>query len=165
VVFLAPASGTCARVLQPEARLRYAKSGSFGRFHRDDEICDPVGVASLEQWRDRQPRARGQSIVPRSTARYAVLARDERWIFVRGRFALASKVGIPAGYDLVAMLPDDETCRAAAEKGEASLEFRYAGREPYRLLVGDRACGVAGFAMPPVTPAAPAADAASPATR
>jgi hypothetical protein len=160
LVFLAPATGVCAQVLEPEAGLRYAKHGVFGRFTRDGQVCDPTGVASLEAWRDRQPRPRTQSIVPRATARFAAFAEEPRWILVRGRFPLASKIGIPAGYDLVAMLPNDDVCRSIAARGEASLEFRLAGRDPYRLLAGDRACVVAGFAMPPATPATPP-DAAS----
>ncbi|RIL03088.1 MAG: hypothetical protein DCC71_15490 [Proteobacteria bacterium] len=145
---LAPVSDVCVRVLQPEARVRYAKSGAFGRIGRDGEACDAAGVASLEQWRDRQPRQRIESVVPRATARWEPLFRDERWIFVRGRFPLASKIGIAAGYDLVAMLPADAACSAAAERREATLEFRQAGRTPYRLLVGERSCPVEGFALP-----------------
>jgi hypothetical protein len=150
---LAPATEPCARLLRPEARLRYAKSGVFGRLHGADESCDPVGVASLEQWRDRRPRARTRTPVPRSNARFALSGEGERYLFVRGRFALASRIGIPAGWDLVALLPNDDVCRAVAASGNATLEFRPAGRDPFRLLAGSRSCVVAGFAKPLEPPA------------
>ena len=70
-------------------------------------------------------------------------------LLLRGRFPLASRIGIPAGYDLVALVPNDAPCRAAAERGETSIEYRSAGPEPFRLLAGDDACVVTGFAIPP----------------
>jgi hypothetical protein len=148
--FVAPDSEACARVLAPEAELRFAKQGSFGRFTREGEACDAVGTLSLDAWRNRQPRdkRRRDSVVPRSTARFRVVHRDEQYIFLRGRFALASRVGVPAAFDVVALLPDSEPCRDVASRREASLEFRFAGREPFQLLASGRRCVVAGFAMP-----------------
>lgn len=146
---LAPITPACTAVLQPEARVRYRKSGVFGRLTRDDEICDPVGVASLQEWRDRQPRRRSAQLVPRATARFAPLAETETHLLVRGRFPLASRVNIPAGFDLVALLPANEVCRAVVARGQGSIEFRPAGRDPFRLLAGSDACVVEGFAMPP----------------
>jgi hypothetical protein len=146
--FAAPYTETCARVLGAETSVRYQKAGNFGRFLREDESCDAAGSLSLTAWRDRQPRRRSRSVVPRSTARYAVAYRDADYILLRGRFPLASRIGIPAGFDLVAVVPENEPCRAIAERREASLEFRQAGRDPFRLLTGDAPCVVEGFAMP-----------------
>ena len=146
---LLPASPTCAAVAQPEARVRYQKHGVFGRLERDGERCDAAGVASLEAWRNRQPRTRttGQ-VVPRSTTRFSQIAETEHYLLVRGRFALASRVGIPAGFDLVAMLPANPVCRAARDRAQGSLEFRPAGRDPFRIMVGSDPCVVEGFATP-----------------
>jgi len=147
--FAVPGTETCARVLEPGADVRYEKSGNFGRFGRGDEECSAVGTLSLAQWRDRQPRRRtSESVIPRSTARYAVAYRDARFVLLRGRFALASRVGVPAGFDVVAIVPADESCAGVVASGQASLEFRPAGRDPFRLLSGRTPCVVQGFALP-----------------
>jgi hypothetical protein len=147
--FAVPATETCTRVLEPGAELRYEKSGNFGLFRRNDEACSAVGTLSLAEWRDRQPRRRAnESVIPRSTARYAVAYRDARFVLLRGRFALASRVGVPAGFDVVAVVPADESCAGVVASGQASLEFRPAGRDPFRLLSGRTPCVVQGFALP-----------------
>jgi hypothetical protein len=116
---------------------------------RDGEQCDAAGVASLEAWRNRQPRRRtGAQVVPRATARFSLVSEDERHILVRGRFPLASRVQIPAGFDLVAMLPANDVCRQAVSRGQGSMEFRPAGSEPFRILVGGQSCRIEGFATP-----------------
>jgi hypothetical protein len=145
---IVPMTDECVAMVEPGARMKYAKHGVFGRFHQDGAQCDPIGVASLEAWRDRQPRNWTMEPVPRATARYEPLGEDAEFIFVRGRFPLASRVYIPAGYDLVALLPKDPACKAVAEKSEASLEFRHAGRQPFVMLAGGQQCNVLGFAMP-----------------
>ncbi len=146
---LTPASPECARVLQSEAEVRYQRAGHFGRLEREGESCDAVGVASLEAWRNRQPRRRASvQGVPRATARFALVGETEQNLLVRGRFPLASEIRVPSGADLVAVLPANEACRTAVARGQASLEFRAAGRDPFRLLVGRDACVIEGFAMP-----------------
>lgn len=145
--FFAPPSADCLALLVPEKRLVYGKSGTFGKVSGGGVRCDLYGVASLDVWRDRQPRKRG-GLVPRSAARYTLLAHDDAYFLVRGRFALATKVSIPGAYDLVAMLPNEPACREAVERGEASLEFRPAGASVYRLMVGSSFCPVEGFAIP-----------------
>jgi hypothetical protein len=145
---LVPADAICAQVLEVESQVRFRRHGNFGRFERGDAFCDAVGVASLAAWRDRRPRAPGPP-VPRATVRFRLLERDPELVLVRGRFPLASRVGIPAGFDLVALLPaNDDNCARAIERGEGSMEFRAAGPQPFRL-VGERGtCPVLGFAQP-----------------
>ena len=143
---VAPATAPCTTVLRPEARVHYAKSGVFGRVESGDDGCDLVGVASLAAWRDRQPRRHG--LVPLATARFDPIYQDDQMVLLRGRFPLAGRVGIPAAYDLVALLPNNAACRAVAAKGEASLEFRPAGSEAFRMMDDDAPCVVAGFAIP-----------------
>jgi hypothetical protein len=143
---LAPASERCAALLEPEAKITYAKEGNFGRVERDGESCDLVGVGSLAAWRDRQPRRHGRP-APSETARFEVVHRDPEVVLVRGRFPLAARAGIPAGYDLVALLPVSAVCKEAVERGEATLEFRDAG-EAFRLGGSGGFCPVLGFATP-----------------
>jgi hypothetical protein len=153
---LAPADDpSCAQLLAPESRVTYRKHGVFGRFERGDASCDAVGVASLAAWRDRQPRAPGRP-VPRATVHFEVIARDSAVVLLRGRFPLAGRVGIPAGYDLVAMLPNDPACQKPIEQGVATMEFRDAGDPPYRIVAGGANCPVLGFAtpLPPGSPPA-----------
>ncbi|MCX5738903.1 MAG: hypothetical protein NTZ61_10500 [Proteobacteria bacterium] len=145
--FFAPATQACMQVLAPDARVNYGKSGQFGRFRRDDQICDPIGVASLAAWRDTQPRRRGPP-VPRAAAYYHVVQQDPELIFLRGRFPLASRVFISGGYDIVAVLPNVAACASVAEQDAASLEFRAAGPAAFRLLAGNQACDVLGFSLP-----------------
>lgn len=150
ITILAPAADeACARMLRPEATLVYRRSGNFGRFERDGEACDPVGVGSLAAWRDRQPRgASGGSPIPRRTARFREIARDDAVVLVRGRFPLAGRVGVPNGQDVVAALPNEAVCARAIEVGTASLEFVPTGRQALRL-VGERApCPVLALAIP-----------------
>ena len=150
ITILAPAADeACARMLRPEASLVYRRAGHFGRFERDGEACDPVGVGSLAAWRDRQPRgASGGSPLPRRPARFREIARDEAVVLVRGRFPLAGRVGVPNGHDVVAALPNEAVCVRAIESGTASLEFVPTGRQALRL-VGERApCPVLALAIP-----------------
>ena len=145
--FLAPATEPCLQVLAPDARVNYGKSGVFGTFRRDDLRCDPVGVASLAAWRDRLPRRVGPP-VPRAPVYFTLLQEDPELIFLRGRFPLASRVNIPGGYDLVAVLPNSGACAGLANRTDASLEFRAAGPEPFVLLNDSQLCPVLGFALP-----------------
>lgn len=148
--FYAPAGDEgCARLLRPEVSLTYRKHGHFGRFEEGDAHCDAVGVGSLAAWRDRQPRGdtRG-SIVPRATVRFREIARDGEVALVRGRFPLAGRAGIPAGYDLVAILPLRPACERPLARGEGSLEFLAAGPEAFRIVGEDAPCPVLGFAQP-----------------
>jgi hypothetical protein len=144
---LAPRDPVCVEMLAPEAEVTYRKHGVYGRFERDGAVCSAIGVASLAAWRDRQPRPEGRP-VPRATVRFRVVHREGDLVAVRGRFPLAARVGIPAGYDLVALLPDAPGCEPLLARGEASMEFRDAGPDPFRLVSGEGPCTVLGFAEP-----------------
>src|SRR5262245_31670050 len=148
--FVVPRTDLCGRVLEPGANLRYDKAGLFGTLVGDGGVaCDAVGTLSLAAWRDRQPRSRGgASPVPRSTALYGVDYRDAQYLLLRGRFPLATRVGFPRPEDVVAVVPNDETCAALASSAQASLEFRPAGPNAFVLLAGNAPCPVAGFALP-----------------
>ena len=144
----APATPACASVLRPEAAIRYEKYGIFGRLSRDEETCAANGAASLAAWRDRTYRRRG-TVVPRAHAQFTTLFEGPQLVLLRGRFPLAGRVGIPAGYDLVAMVPNNALCRPVVERGVASLEYREAGPMPFSLVTDNGPCPVLGFAEPP----------------
>jgi hypothetical protein len=150
LTFYAPAaSDACTSLLRPGATVTYRKHGNFGRFEEGELRCDPVGVGSLAAWRDRRRRdSRDRTPVPRAQANFREVERYEDVVLVRGRFPLASRVGVPAGFDLIAFVPPVEECRRPLELGTASMEFLPAGRTAIRL-VGERGpCPVLGFARP-----------------
>lgn len=155
LTFYAPASDEgCARLLRPEASVTYRKHGNFGRFEDGELRCDPIGVGSLAAWRDRRPRdRRGGSMVPRAQATFREIGREGEVAMVRGRFPLASRVGVPAGFDLIAFVPLEPACERPLASGTASMEFAPAGRMPIRLVGPGAPCPVLGFAMPPGSPA------------
>ena len=147
--FIVPRTAACGRLLEPGASLRYEKAGIFGSFAGGGVGCDAIGTLSLAAWRDRQPRrGGGASPVPRSTALYGVDYRDAQYLMLRGRFLLATRVGVPRPQDVVAVVPNDETCSALASSAQASLEFRPAGPNAFVLLTGNAPCPVEGFALP-----------------
>lgn len=144
----------CARLLRPEASLTYRKHGHFGRFEDGALRCDPVGVGSLSAWRDRRPRdRRGRSVVPRAAISFREIGREGEVALVRGRFPLASRVGVPAGFDLVAFLPLIPACERPLARGVGSMEFVPTGPQAIRIVGESGPCPVLGFAMPPGTPA------------
>ncbi|HSJ98290.1 MAG TPA: hypothetical protein VLC53_14535 [Myxococcota bacterium] len=155
LTFFAPAADDdCARLLRPEALVTYRKHGNFGRFEDGELRCDPVGVGSLAAWRDRRPRdTRDASIVPRAHASFREVERDGEVALVRGRFPLASRVGIPSGFDLIAMLPLEPACERPLARGSGALEFLAAGSEAFRIVGEGGPCPVLGFAIPPDAPA------------
>ena len=146
---IAPDRAVCRSVLEPGAVVDYEKAGVFGRASRDGRACDFTGVASLAAWRDQFPRARGRGL-PRSIARYRVIYRDPDIVLARGRFPLTPRIFIPVSFDLVAIVPNSETCQSQLDRGEAWLEFSNTRRSAFRLIGAKGECPVLGFAMPAV---------------
>jgi hypothetical protein len=149
--FFFPDTPECAQVIVAEASVSYRPAGALGRVSRGDLNCDPVGIASLVEWRDRRARVTrpsGSSALPRELARFRVVYSDDDVIFVRGRFLIAREIRW-IGDDTIAMLP--ARCRALAESGSATVEFRAIGRVPFRFA-GSVDCPILGFARPIVPP-------------
>jgi len=154
--FLFPASETCDAVLRPEAEVAYSARGRYGQINGPgDQPCIPLGVGSLRVWRDKGPRPQpvgssAGSPLPARPARFEVLWRDEAEIFLRGRFPLATWIGMTPAHDLVAVVPNSEPCRQAIRGGQATLEYRFSGPDAYTLMVKppDK-CPVVAFATPP----------------
>jgi hypothetical protein len=140
--FLFPASPECAAVLKPEAPVSYHPGGMWGRFYSPDgAVCEPAGISNLERWRRSRVEGEGR---PSSPARWEDVHRDNQVFLLRGRFALASRVGVAGTHDIVAMVANDDTCRPVAESGAATLVFRSAGRPAFQL----GRCPVLAFARP-----------------
>ena len=144
---IAQDQAVCRSVLEPGAVVDYEKAGVFGRASRDGRACDFTGVASLAAWRDRFPRARGRGL-PRSIARYRVIYSDPDIMLARGRFPLTTRVFISPSFDLVAIVPNSESCQSQLDRGEAWLEFSNTRQSAFRLIGAEGECPVLGFAMP-----------------
>lgn len=140
--FLFPENPQCATVLAPDAPVVYTPGGLWGRFHAPDgTVCEPAGVGNLD--RRRRSRVAGE-VAPSSPARWEVVHRDEQVFLLRGRFELATRIGISGTYDIVAMVANDDVCRPVAESGASTLVYRPAGRRAFSL----GRCLVLAFAAP-----------------
>ncbi len=147
--FFFPNDDVCRKILRRNAEVVYVKRGPLGEVKNDaGERCEPVGIASLRAWRDRSFRPRTQTPVPRSHATFEVVHRDGELAYARGRFLLASLVGWTNVDDTIALLPDTKSCQKPIESGIGSMEFRYSGKVPYRIVAGGEDCPIVGFVRP-----------------
>lgn len=146
--FLFDANAVCREVVTDGATVRYSQYGPFGRVGRGEQHCDPVGILSLDQWRNRRGRRPGPVPVPRAQATYHVFYRDDDLIFARGRFPLASELGIAGGQDIVGVFPNVEICQGVLEKDVASMEYRDGGKQVLSLVADDGLCPFQGLALP-----------------
>ncbi len=145
--FLFPQSATCAAMLRPEAPVSFQNRGHFGLvMGSDGASCDPVGIGTLRRW--RRGRRKGET-APSSAARFEVIHEDTEVLLLRGRFPLASRLGVPNTFDVVAMVANDELCAPVARSGAATLVFWPSGSRVLQLS----ACPVLAVAMPPRQPA------------
>ena len=150
--FFFPPSELCAQLLRENTWVDYRSLGPWGRVQADEEFCEPVGIASLPEWRDRQPRSRSRAVKPRGTARFEIFYTDDEVVLARGRFPLATHVGWPRWDDTVAIFPNTDACRDPLERGVAPIEFRHHGPRALELVSAQCPCPVLGFAIPTPTP-------------
>jgi len=147
--FLLRDDDACRSLFADEQSVRYSTSGILGTLHAGDVSCEPVGILSLAEWRDRHPRGRSGSMIPRSRSELRErVYLDEEVVFVRGRFLLAREIGFGGGGDSIAILPNVPECQGLTIPGVASMEFRPAGNRPFTLINGGKLCPVLGFARP-----------------
>ncbi len=140
--FLFPATQECRSILAPEAPITYSPGGMWGRFRSPgDVVCDPAGVGNLHRW--RRSRVEGE-MAPSSAARWEIEYQDDEVFLLRGRFAVATRVGFAGTHDIVAMVANDDVCRPVAESGNATLVFRPSGSRAFTL----GRCEVLAFARP-----------------
>ena len=144
--FLFPQSATCAAMLRPEAPVSFQNRGHFGRvMGSDGALCDAVGIGTLRRW--RRSRRPGE-LPPSSAARFEIIHEDTEVLLLRGRFSLASRLGVPNSFDAVAMVANDEVCSQVARSGAATLVLWPSGSRVLQLS----ACPVLAVAMPPRQP-------------
>jgi len=151
--FFLPNDAACVALFESEKAISYANAGPFGQLSTDQTRCDPVGILSLAEWRDRGPRRQNAAVIPRSRAELReVVYADEELTLVRGRYLLAREIGFMGGADCIVAIPNVEECRGIPEARQASMEFRPAGRDAYTLINGTARCPVLGFIQPPPNP-------------
>jgi len=152
--FFLPGDDACRSLFAGGQALTYANVGPLGRLQAGETACDPIGILSLREWRNRRPRRRTPSVIPRSPAELREWVYvDEDLSLIRGRFLLASEIGFAGGGDSIAVIPNITECRSLAVPGTVSMEFRQAGKQAYTLINGRQLCPVLGFVKPPPTPA------------
>jgi hypothetical protein len=150
--FFFPADAECQALLAPGARVYYVEGGVLGRVEGEEAeegACEPVGVGSLQAWRDRKPRPSSSRPNPRAQIVYREIYRDEEVAFLRGRFPLASHARL-RGDDIIAVISAHEPCLETAGTGRqtGTMEFRQAGRDPFRAFLGASACPISAFVLP-----------------
>ncbi len=146
--FLLPDREACRAVAEHGAQVTFVRLRLFGLLRRGEATCEPMGVASLAEWRDLRSRPRRFEPVPRAQAVFHVTWTDEDVVLARGRFPLASEIGFTGTDDLVAMLPNGPECVDRLQQGVASMEFRDAGRVAFALVGSEGLCPILGFAIP-----------------
>ncbi|MGH0037150.1 MAG: hypothetical protein ACQGVK_19170 [Myxococcota bacterium] len=144
--FFLPPSDECSAIARLGQEARYQNLGPLGRFTQDEFRCDPLGILSLLEWRNRGPRgAQPRSVVPRAQATFQVIDRDDELVLVSGRFPLAGHIGWVGGVASRAVLPVEPNCQRAIESGVASMEYRSSGRRPFTLVGPRGLCDIVGF--------------------
>jgi hypothetical protein len=148
--FFFPQTEVCEAILRsgPEEPISYNTRGPLGQVVRGDEVCEPVGLLSLVEWRDRRGRDPRKGPNPRASASYRVIWSDEDLVLIRGRFPLVNQVGWAGGGDTIAVLPNTPECTELLSRTSATLEFRRSGSEPLVLLRDRDRCPLLGLARP-----------------
>ena len=147
--FFFPQSADCLTLIRSGAKLRYLPIGSLGSVVDEERRrCEPIGVASLGDWRDQQPRRRPPHRTPRVQVEFRTIFEGEDLVLVRGRFPLALEIHWPAAMDTVAMLPASPACDQARQPGKATMEYHATGPEPFLLVGEGGSCPILGFAAP-----------------
>ena len=141
------ASDVCRRVVQVEAVVEYRATSVPGTVRNVQEECEAVGIGSLRFWRDRRPR-QSRQVIPRGNAEFNFFYQDSELTLVRGRFPYANQVGWAGGWDTIAALPRNAACDGLVARGSASIEFRHAGPEAFRLVTGEGRCTIEAFLRP-----------------
>ena len=147
--FFFPRRGDCLALIRSGVEVRYLRIGSLGSVVDEEKRrCEPIGVASLREWRDYQPRRRAQHFTPRVQVEFRTIFEGEDLVLVRGRFPLALEIRWPAAMDTVVMLPADPLCDEVRQGGKATMEYHATGPEPFLLVEEEESCPILGFAGP-----------------
>lgn len=151
--FFLPDDESCRALFISEQPVSYANAGPFGRLAAGTAECDPVGILSLVEWRDRGPHHQAAAVIPRDQVLLRERVYDDAQLtLIRGSYSLASLIGIMGVEDLLAVIPNTPECQGLSVPGSASMEFRPAGKRAYTLVNGGALCSVLGFVRPGPTP-------------
>lgn len=145
--FLPAANPDCLALREASGEIRYANRGVLGRLEAGALRCEPVGILSLVEWRNRRGRV-SREPVPRARATWSPLASSDTLVLVRGRFVLANQLGWAGGVDTVAVFEPGAPCDEVLARGVGSLEFRHSGPDVLALVGPDRRCPLLGIARP-----------------
>jgi hypothetical protein len=148
--FFFPQTEVCESILRsgPKQEIFYNTQGPLGQLVRGDDVCEPIGLLSLVEWRDRRGRDPIKGPTPRAPVSYRVIWSDEDLVLIRGRFPLVNQVGWSGGGDTVAILPNTPECTELLSRTSATIEFRRSGSEPLALLRNRERCPLLGLAQP-----------------
>jgi len=147
--FFFPRSEDCQALIRSGEDRRYLPIGSLGSVVDEEKRrCEAIGVASLREWRDDQPRRRSPHLTPRVQVAFRTIFEGENLVLVRGRFPLALEIRWPAAMDTVVMLPAGPVCDEARQRGKATMEYHATGPEPFLLVGEESRCPILGFAGP-----------------
>jgi len=152
--FFLPDNAACRSLFAGARAVTYANTGIFGHLQADADACDPIGILSLREWRNRRPHRGSAAVIPRDQAqlRRRIYVDDEVTL-IRGRFRLAVQLGLMGGEDIIAVLPNAAECEGLTVPGTASMEFRPAGAKAFSLVNAKQLCPVIGFVLPDSSPA------------
>jgi hypothetical protein len=147
--FFFPRSEDCLALIRSGAELRYLRIGTLGSVVDEEKRrCEPMGIASLGEWRAYLPRQRSPHRTPRVQVAFRTIFEGEDLVLVRGRFPLALEIRWAAAMDTVAMLPADPVCDEARQRGKATMEYHATGPEPFLIVGEEGSCPILGFAAP-----------------
>jgi hypothetical protein len=147
--FLFPRSEDCLALIRSGAELPYLRIGTLGSVVDEEKRrCEPIGIASLGEWRDYLPRERPPDRTPRVQVEFHTIFEGEDLVLVRGRFPLALEIRWAAAMDTVAMLPAGPACDEALQLGKATMEYHAKGPEPFLIVGEEGGCPILGFAGP-----------------
>ncbi len=144
---------TCAAVFAPDAIVQFKSDGAYGTFARDELRCDAIGIGSLHEWRNKQPRGDDRRGGPITSARasYRVVYEDEEVTFLRGIFPLTGRLGFFSAGDAIAVVPKQPACARAVASGGATLEYFQAGSNVLTLGGPSGRCAIEGLLRPPTS--------------
>ncbi len=146
--FLFPDNENCRLVVGLPGRVSYTRVKYLGDVDRGATHCEPVGIASLEAWRDLKQRPVLSALPTAETASFHVIFSDPNAILVRGNLPKAGRIGWDGTRDMVAVLPPTPECFALAGEGTASMQFYGRGQPAFLLENARGRCPITGFARP-----------------
>jgi hypothetical protein len=144
------ANEACTAIFVRGAIVQFKSDGVYGSFARDGLGCDAIGIGSLREWRNKQPRGDARrGPITSARAAYHLVYQDEEVAFLRGTFPLTSRLGFFSMGDAIAVVPKQPVCARAIASDGATLEYFQAGSNVLTLGGPNGRCGIVGLVRPP----------------